>query len=217
MSSEKKLSSKDAAIFKRLVKCYDEKQYKNGLRVAKQMLSNSKSGKHSETIAYKALCLNGLGRNDEALEEVKSAIKYDLKCAIAWRAYGLVVRSQRKYEESVKCFRNALKIEKDNLDNWRDLSVLQIQLRDLEGLKESRQIICQLKPTQRASWAGLAMSYHLTGDFDMALNLLENFLKSRQDVNRELVGEFMKKMFNKKLNYDYEHSELLLYQNMVIR
>ena len=36
-------------------------------------------------------------------------------------------------------------------------------------------------------------------------------------VNREVVGQFMKQMFNKKVNYDYEHSELLLYQNMVIR
>ena len=215
-SSENKLSSKDAANFKRLVKCHEEKQYKNGLRLAKQILANSKCAKHAETIAYRGMCLNGLGRQDEALEAVKTAIKCDLKCSLAWRAYGLVVRSERKYEEAVKCFRNALKIDKEDLDSWRDLSVLQIQMRDLDGLKESRQEICKLKP-QRASWAGLAMSYHLTGDFDTALAILDGFRRNQSNVNREVVGQFMKQMFNKKVNYDYEHSELLLYQNMVIR
>ena len=216
MSSNKKLSAKEAGMYKKLVKCYEEKQYKNGLRLAKQILANSKCGSNAETIAYKGLCLNALERTDEALEAVKLAIKSDLKSSLAWRAYGIVTRSQRKYEESVKCFRNTLKIDKNNLENWRDLSVLQIQLRDLEGLKESKHAICELKPTHRAM-AGLAMSYHLTGEFSMALKLLEDLCQKQKNVNRELVGEFMKKMFNKKNHYDIEHSELLMYQNMVIR
>ena len=128
----------------------------------------------------------------------------------------MTVRSERKYEEAVKCLKNALKLSRDDLDCWRDLSVLQIHMRDLEGFKESRQAICQLKPTQRSSWVSLALSYHLTGDFSTALDMLQTFTSS-QPANRELVGQFMKKMFRNKINYDYEQSELLLYQNMIIR
>lgn len=56
-----------------------------------------------------------------------------------------------------------------------------------------------LRPTQRASWIGFAMSYHLLGDYEMANSILDAFRTNQM-----------------KGPYDYEHSELLLYQNMVL-
>ena len=85
------------------------------------------------------------------------------------------------------------------------------------GRMFSSSAICELRPSQRTSWVSLALSYHLTGEFNIALDILGTFRDSQSHVNRELVGEFMKKMFKKKGSYDYEHSEFLLYQNMVIR
>ena len=213
------MAGKEAGMLRRLTKCYEDKQFKSGLRLAKQILSHSGTGGQAETVclSYKALCLTGLGRTEEALEVARAAIKRDVRSPQAWRAYALTVRAQRKYDEAVKSFKNALKLNKEDLDCWRDLSVLQIHMRDLEGFKESRQAICQLKPTQRTSWVSLALSYHLTGHFDTALDMLQTFRSSQDHVNRDLVGEVMKKMFKKKINSDYEHSELLLYQNMVIR
>ena len=158
----------------------------------------------------------GLGKREEALESVKKGLKSDLKSQVCWHSYGLVNRAERKYEEAMKCFRNALRFDPENATVMRDLSVLQVHTRDLEGYRESRHQMFQLKPTQRASWSGLALSYHLAGDFEMAVQILEEFRKSQKSVNRELVGHFMKQMFNKKNDYDYEHSELLVYQNMVI-
>lgn len=49
--------------------------------------------------------------------------------------YGLLQRSDKKYDEAIKCYRNALKWDKDNLQILRDLSLLQIQMRDLEGYR----------------------------------------------------------------------------------
>lgn len=52
-----------------------------------------------------------------------------------WHVYGLLQRSDKKYDEAIKCYRNALKWDKDNLQILRDLSLLQIQMRDLEGYR----------------------------------------------------------------------------------
>lgn len=52
-----------------------------------------------------------------------------------WHVYGLLQRSDKKYDEAIKCYRNALKWDKDNLHILRDLSLLQIQMRDLEGYR----------------------------------------------------------------------------------
>ncbi|EMP34362.1 N-alpha-acetyltransferase 16, NatA auxiliary subunit [Chelonia mydas] len=128
-----------------------------------------------------------------------------------WHVYGLLQRSDKKYDEAIKCYRNALKLDKDNLQILRDLSLLQIQMRDLEGYRESRHPkdlletryqLLQLRPTQRASWIGYAIAYHLLKDYDMALKLLEEFRKTQQIPPNKI---------------DYEYSELILYQNQVMR
>lgn len=60
---------------------------------------------------------------------------YFLNSFPGWHVYGLLQRSDKKYDEAIKCYRNALKWDKDNLQILRDLSLLQIQMRDLEGYR----------------------------------------------------------------------------------
>ncbi|XP_057642539.1 N-alpha-acetyltransferase 16, NatA auxiliary subunit isoform X4 [Chionomys nivalis] len=79
---------------------------------------------------------------------------------------------------------------------------MEIQMRDLEGYRETRYQLLQLRPTQRASWIGYAIAYHLLKDYDMALKLLEEFRQTQQVPPNKI---------------DYEYSELILYQNQVMR
>ncbi|KRT84090.1 Anaphase-promoting complex subunit 3 protein [Oryctes borbonicus] len=201
MPSSNPLPPKENALFKRILRCYEQKQYKNGLKFAKQILSNPKFTEHGETLAMKGLTLNCLGRKEEAYEHVRRGLRNDLRSHVCWHVYGLLQRSDKKYDEAIKCYRNALKWEKDNIQILRDLSLLQIQMRDLEGYRDTRYQLLMLRPTQRASWIGYAMSFHLLEDYKNALNILDEFLDQQQKAN----------------NYDYEHSELLLYQNLVIQ
>ncbi|CAH1159834.1 unnamed protein product [Phaedon cochleariae] len=200
MPSSNPLPPKENALFKRILRCYEQKQYKNGLKFAKQILSNPKYTEHGETLAMKGLTLNCLGRKEEAYEYVRRGLRNDLKSHVCWHVYGLLQRSDKKYDEAIKCYRNALKWEKDNIQILRDLSLLQIQMRDLEGYRDTRYQLLMLRPTQRASWIGYAMSFHLLEEYKNALNILETFLEQQ-----------------KVSNLDYEHSELLLYQNLVIQ
>ncbi|XP_064103950.1 LOW QUALITY PROTEIN: N-alpha-acetyltransferase 15, NatA auxiliary subunit-like [Macrobrachium nipponense] len=157
-------------------------------------------GIYQETLAMKGLILNCLGRKEDAYNFVRQGLRNNLKSHVCWHVFGLLQRSDKKYDEAIKCYRNALKWDKDNLQILRDLSLLQIQMRDLEGYKDTRYKLFELRPTQRASWIGYAMSFHLLKDYDTALRILEEFRKTIQ-----------------KTTYDYEYSELLLYQNLVIR
>ncbi|XP_043497119.1 N-alpha-acetyltransferase 15, NatA auxiliary subunit [Polistes fuscatus] len=199
MSSSNPLPPKENALFKRILRCYEHKQYKNGLKFAKQILSNPKFSEHGETLAMKGLTLNCLGRKEEAYDHVRRGLRNSLQSHVCWHVYGLLQRSDKKYDEAIKCYRNALKWDKDNIQILRDLSLLQIQMRDLEGYRDTRYQLFMLRPTQRASWIGFAISYHLLKDYEMALKILDTFRNSPM------------------ICYDYEHSELLLYQNMVIQ
>ncbi|XP_031636595.1 N-alpha-acetyltransferase 15, NatA auxiliary subunit [Contarinia nasturtii] len=200
MPSKDPLPPKESALFRKILKCYEMKQYKNGLKLAKQILSNPKFTEHGETLAMKGLTLNCLGRKDEAYDHVRRGLRNDLGSHVCWHVYGLLQRSDKKYDEAIKCYRNALKCEKDNIQILRDLSLLQIQMRDLEGYRETRHQLFKLRPSQHASWIGFAMSYHLLGDFATANSVLDTFRQSQ-------VNE----------TYDYKHSELLLYQNQILQ
>ncbi|XP_052794232.1 N-alpha-acetyltransferase 15, NatA auxiliary subunit-like [Mya arenaria] len=200
MPTNNPLPPKENALFKRILKCYEQKQYRNGLKFSKQILTNPKFAEHGETLSMKGLTLNCLGRKEEAYEYVRRGLRNDLKSHVCWHVYGLLQRSDRKYDEAIKCYRNALKWDKDNLQILRDLSLLQIQMRDLEGYKETRYQLLVLRPGQRASWIGYAMSFHLLKEYDMALKIIEAFRNTQTPKQ-----------------FDYEHSELLLYQNLVIR
>ncbi|CAB1325428.1 unnamed protein product [Coregonus sp. 'balchen'] len=185
-----------------LERCYEHKQYRNGLKFCKQILSNQKFAEHGETLAMKGLTLNCLGKKEDAYELVRRGLRNDLKSHVCWHVYGLLQRSDKKYDEAIKCYRNALKWDKDNLQILRDLSLLQIQMRDLEGYRETRYQLLQLRPAQRASWIGYAVAYHLLEDFEMAAKIVEEFRKTQQTSPDKV---------------DYEYSELLLYQNQVLR
>jgi tetratricopeptide (TPR) repeat protein len=62
---------------------------------------------------------------------------------IGWHVYGLLYRSDKNYEEAMKCYRHALKYDKDNLQVLRDFSYLQIQMRDYEGYNVSLSYCCR--------------------------------------------------------------------------
>ncbi|CAL1613805.1 unnamed protein product [Knipowitschia caucasica] len=196
------LPQKENSLFKRILRCYEHKQYRNGLKFCKQILINPKYAEHGETLAMKGLTLNCLGKKEEAYDLVRRGLRNDLKSHVCWHVYGLLQRSDKKYDEAIKCYRNALKWDKDNLQILRDLSLLQIQMRDLEGYRETRYQLLQLRPAQRASWIGYAVAYHLLEDFEMAAKIVEEFRKTQQTSPDKV---------------DYEYSELLLYQNQVLR
>ncbi|CAK8697492.1 unnamed protein product [Clavelina lepadiformis] len=199
MPSSQPLPPKEKTLFNRILKCYEQKQYKNGLKFAKQILSNPKFADHGETLAMKGLTLNCTGKKEEAYELVKKGLKNDLKSHVCWHVYGLLQRSDKKYDEAIKCYRNALRWDKENLHILRDLSMLQVHMRDLEGYRETRYTLLQLKPGQRASWIGYAIANHLLKDYMVAFKVLEEFGKTQQSQDNQ-----------------YEHSELLLYQTDIL-
>ena len=93
----------------------------------------------------KGLTLNCLGRKEEAYDYVRRGLRNDLRSHVCWHVYGLLQRSDKKYDEAIKCYRNALKWEPENIQILRDLSLLQVQMRDLEGYKVSGSHWLRLK------------------------------------------------------------------------
>lgn len=193
------LPSKEANLFRQLVKFYETKQYKKGLKAADQILK--KFPEHGETLAMKGLTLNCLDRKEEAYDLVRKGLKADLKSHVCWHVYGLLYRSDREYREAIKCYQNALRLDKENIQILRDLALLQIQMRDTAGFVETRHQLLTLKPANRNHWISFAISHHINKNFDVAVQVLEAYEGTLEEVSASEA---------------YEHSEMLLYKATIL-
>eukprot|EP00955_Chlamydomonas_euryale_P088548 364389-Chlamydomonas_euryale.AAC.10 len=81
------LPSKEQALFRSVIKHYENKQYKKAVKAADQILK--KFPDHGETLAMKGLTLNHQdGKKEEAYELVRKGLKADLKSHVCWHVYG---------------------------------------------------------------------------------------------------------------------------------
>jgi peptide alpha-N-acetyltransferase len=192
------LPAKDQAVFRSIVKFYETKQYKKGVKAADSILK--KHPDHGETLCMKGLTLSYLERKEEAYELVRKGLKNDMKSHVCWHVFGLLYRADRDYKQAVNCYKQALKIDADNMQILRDLSLLQIHRRDLAGFAETRRKLLQVKPGNRLNWVGYAIAEHLCKSFEFAWTCLDNYEKTFKD---ESVPE-------------YENSEMFLYKASIM-
>ena len=191
------LPKKESELFRSVVKFYEIKQYKKGIKAADTILS--KLPNHGETQSMRALLLHMLGQKDEAYSYIKLGLRNDIKSHVCWHAYGLMHRSDQNYKEAVKSFLNALRIEPENQPILRDLSWLQAQIRDLDGFVETRRKLLRLKPNIRQTWVTYAVA---------------NFAAHYYDTGFEVVQKYNETVSDKE--DEYAESELLLFQNMCL-
>lgn len=200
MAATYELPSKEATLFRHLVQNYESKAYKKGLKAAEQILR--KHPNHGNTQAMKALILNTIGRKDEAFELCKLALKNAMKSHIAWHVYGLLWRSVKNYEEAIKAYRFALRLDPNSAQIQRDLALLQVQMRDYAGFAATRNTILQERPNSRQNWTALAVALHLNGELARA----EDVLVKYEDTLKQPPPKT-----------DLEHSEAALYRNSIIQ
>ncbi|GBG90818.1 hypothetical protein CBR_g51323 [Chara braunii] len=194
------LPAREANLFKSIVKSYETKQYKKGLKAADQILK--KFPDHGETLAMKGLTLNCMDRKPEAYDLVRKGLVKDLKSHVCWHVFGLLHRSDREYREAIKCYRNALRSDPDNIQILRDLSLLQIQMRDLGGFVQTRCQLLTLKPNHRNNWIGFAIAQHLNDNRATSVQILEAYEGTLEEDHPPESER-------------YEHSEMLLYKAML--
>lgn len=100
--SEQDLPNKEASLFKNVVKFYEEKQYKKGLKEAEKILRQAKFKDHGETLAMKGLILNCMDRKEEAYTFTKRGLMMNMRSHVCWHVYGLLHRSDRDYDQAIR-------------------------------------------------------------------------------------------------------------------
>lgn len=193
------LPAKERALFTRLIQEYETKKFKLGLKTADAILK--KHPEHGESLCMKGLLLASTGDRAQGLELAKQGVRKDLMSFICWHALGILNRMDKNYEEAIKCYGQALRIEGGtNLNLVRESSYMHMQTRNYQALIDNRANLLRMQPHLRNNWAALATAYHLAGRLDEADKVLAQWQSTCRDVPKR----------------SYEHSEMLLYRASIL-
>mmetsp|Transcript_1029 Transcript_1029/g.2114 ORF Transcript_1029/g.2114 Transcript_1029/m.2114 type:complete len:485 (-) Transcript_1029:4949-6403(-) len=200
-AASQNLPTKEQSAFRTVVKLHEQKQYKKALKSADSILQ--KFANHGETLAMKGLVLNSMNRKEEAYEFAKLGLRNNIKSSVCWHVYGLIYRSDRNYAEAIKCYRNALRIKDASGQILRDLSILQIQTRDLEGYSATCRELLMKQSNLRKHWVGFSISHLLRGSSNMAIAIIDQWIATIDKSNSATKSR-------------YEDSELLMYKALLL-
>ncbi|KJE95561.1 NMDA receptor-regulated protein 1 [Capsaspora owczarzaki ATCC 30864] len=201
------LPAADQKRFNMIVNAYERKLYKKGLKWVDQLIK--KYHDYADAISMRGLIIHCMGKKEEGYTAAKGALKIGLSSHICWHVLGLMHRSDKNYVEAMKCYKMALRLSPENQQILRDLCLLQTHIRDLDGLKATRHIILASKPSQRVSWVGLAIAYHLLGKHDVAVQTLQAYEDNDKPASTD-VTTYDRDGWPKAL--DFEKSEMLMYK-----
>jgi tetratricopeptide (TPR) repeat protein len=83
------------------------------------------------------------------------------------------------------------------------MSLLQIQMRDLVGFRETRLRILTLRPNSKVHWLSYALGVHVCGDAEGCIGVLDSYAATLEEGSAEFRRGF-------------ESSELAMYKNRVL-
>ncbi|WFC99927.1 hypothetical protein MYAM1_002673 [Malassezia yamatoensis] len=159
------LSTKERAQFAKLIQEYETRQYKSAIKTADSLLKTQPM--HGETLSLKGLVLASMHQREEGLQLAKQGLRQNLMSFICWHALGIVHRMDRNYEESLKCYAQALRIE---------------SLRNYAPLIDARLILLRAQPQLRVNWIALAIAHDLADNKKDAVRVLCAYEDATHDV-----------------------------------
>ncbi|KAL6451175.1 NAT1 N-terminal acetyltransferase A complex subunit NAT1 [Candida maltosa Xu316] len=194
-------ASKEDSNFREALTLYDAKQYKKALKLIDANLKKNSS--HAESLALKGnIIFHTNGNKDDAKSYIERAGAKDPNNYLVDHLLGLYYRSVENYQEAAKWLSLAMENGSGNKNILRDLSFLQVHIRDYKNLVKTRQQYLEHAPGYRANWTGLAIAHHLNKDYASAVSTLA---KIEEIIKEHLTESDM-----------YEHNESVLYKNQIL-
>lgn len=194
------LARKEDANFNEALKLYESKQYKKALKLVDQTLK--KNSNHAESLALKGCIFHFTGNKQEAEEYIHKALNKGEKNYLVNHLAGVYYRALENYQDAAKWFKATLDNGSPNKHLWRDLSNIQVHVRDYKNLKDSKQAYLEFQPGYRANWTGTAVALHLNKNYSGAVSTLSKI----EDIIKDHLQEGDR----------YEQSECVLYKNSII-
>ena len=195
--------------FQIALKEFDAKRYEKVEKLCDKMIS--KNAKDDQALALKGLNYYYLQKPKEAEQTLKQALKANFKSPVAWHFYAIFHKESGNYSQAMKSYNKALNFAPTNYNIIRDLSYMQLYLRQFDSFVETSKLAVESKPGMLINWVTLAFSYALQKDYRSALTALNSAEKlGKETLKKNEIHEI--RIFNAMIqSIDGKYEEAMNY------
>ena len=161
--------------FKQALKEFDAKEYEKVEKLCNKMIQ--KNNKDDQALALKGLNYHFLKKPTEAEKTLKEALKANFKSPVAWHFYAIYQKETGNYIQALKSYNKAYQFSPNNYNIIRDLSYMQLYMRQYESFTETCQLGVDVQPGNLIIWVSLAFGYAMTKNYKGALSVLNSVEK----------------------------------------
>jgi len=161
------------------------------------MLSHSRRWTKAEPgneLAWWALAFayGEMGRNREAIEAYREALRLKPDFTPAWYNLGVSYRELGRYQEAIAALREALRLKPDFAYAWHNLGASYGKLGRYQEAIDALREALRLKPDLAVAWYGLAAAYANSGNRSAALEAVKELRRYDPQKAEELFNLIMK-------------------------
>ena len=195
--------------FQIALKEFDSKRYEKVEKLCDKMIA--KNPKDDQALALKGLAYLYLKKSQEGEQILKQALKANFESAVAWHFYALFQKDQGNYSQAMKSYIKALNLSPNNFNIIRDLSYMQLYLRQLNSFVDTCRKGIDKKPGILINWVSFAFGCVLIKDYrsaQIALKTTENIggtvLKKNEKHEIKIFNAMIENMngkYEEAMNY----------------
>ena len=195
--------------FQIALKEFDSKRYEKVGKLCDKMIA--KNPKDDQALALKGLAYLYLKKSQEGEQILKQALKTNFKSAVAWHFYAIFQKEQGNYSQAMKSYIKALNLSPNNFNIIRDLSYMQLYLRQLNSFVDTCRKGIDKKPGILINWVSFAFGCVLIKDYrsaQIALKTTENIggtvLKKNEKHEIKIFNAMIENMngkYEEAMNY----------------
>ena len=188
---------------------FDSKRYEKVEKLCDKMIA--KNPKDDQALALKGLNYLYLKKPEEGEKTLKLALKANLKSAVAWHFYAIFQKDKGNYSQAMKSYNKALNQAPNNFNIIRDLSYMQLYLRQLNSFVETCRLGIDNKPGTVLNWVSFSFGCTLIKNYKSAIialnsteNIFANVLKKNEKHEIKIFNAMIQSLegkYEEAMNY----------------
>lgn len=135
---------------------------------------------------------------------LNAAIRLKFSNPTSWHFLALYHKEEKNFNQAMKCYLQAIKNDPTNFNVLRDLSYLQLYLRQYLPFLESARKGVDLRPGMTVNWITYSFANYLTKNYEFAFKLMDscekiNTLKPQEKNEMILFQAHLLQLQNKNM------------------
>ena len=195
--------------FQIALKEFDSKRYEKVEKLCNKMIE--KNPKDDQALALKGLNYLYLKKPEEGEKTLKLALKANFKSAVAWHFYAIFQKDRGNFSQAMKSYIKALNQAPTNFNIIRDLSYMQLYLRQINSFVETCRLGIDNKPGTVLNWVSFAFGCTLNKNYKSAIialnsteNIFTNVLKRNEKHEIKIFNAIIQSLegkYEEAMNY----------------